>query len=183
MQTWLVAIVGGAIGSVVTALIAFSAALVRARGEVESHDRFVAARDEDLTSWVSDRSIALGRELKAKTEELNKENLFGSGSHGKELALLKERALHEYRDQERQAQRDVAVVFQTETWTHRFWRWSEGRPFPELTAPGRAQRVLEVWRSAVTSHGGEPIEVVDPRRRTLEETTTPVVAGVAGDFV
>ena len=43
MQTWLVAIVGGAIGSVVTALIAFSAALVRARGEVESHDRFVAA--------------------------------------------------------------------------------------------------------------------------------------------
>ena len=43
MQTWLVAIVGGAIGSVVTVLIAFSAALVRARGEVESLDRFVAA--------------------------------------------------------------------------------------------------------------------------------------------
>jgi hypothetical protein len=88
MQTWLVAIVGGAIGSVVTALIAFSAPLVRARGEVASHDRFVVARDEDLTSWVSDRSIALGRELKAKTEELNKENLFGSVTHGKELALL-----------------------------------------------------------------------------------------------
>jgi len=35
----------------------------------------------------------------------------------------------------------------------------------------------------VTSHGGEPIEVVDPTRRTLEETTTQVVAGVAGDFV
>jgi len=183
MQTWLVAIVGGAIGSVVTALIAFSAALVRARGEVESHDRFVAARDEDLTSWVSDRSIALGRELKAKAEELNKENLFGSGTHGKELALLKERALHEYRDQERQARRAVAVVFQTETWTHRFWRWKQSRQFPELTAHGRAQRALDIWRLPVRSHGGEPIEVVDPTRRTLEETTTQVVAGVAGDFV
>ena len=85
---WLVAIVGGAIGSVVTVLIAFSAALVRARGEVASHDRFVVARDVDLTSWVSDRSIALGRELNAKREKLNKENLFGSVTHDKELALL-----------------------------------------------------------------------------------------------
>ena len=138
---------------------------------------------EDLASWVSDRSLALSRELRRESEKLNKENLFGSGAHGTALALLKERALHEYRDQERQARRAVAVLFQTETWTHRFWRWKQSRQFPELTAHGRAQRALDIWRLPVRSHGGEPIEVVEPARRTLEETTTQVVAGVAGDFV
>jgi hypothetical protein len=101
VQTWLVAIVGGVVGSVVTAALALGAQFVRARDEIASHDRFVADRDEDLASWVSDRSLALRRELAAKTEELNKENLYGSSTHGEALALLKERALHEYRDQER----------------------------------------------------------------------------------
>jgi hypothetical protein len=183
VQTWLVAIVGGAIGSVVTAAIAWGAQFSRARGEIASHDGFVEDRDEDLASWVSDRSLALRRELAAKTEDLNKQNLFGSSTHGEALALLKERALHEYRDQERQACRDVAVVEQTETWAHRWWRRRRGSGFPELTAPSRADRVLEVWRSSVTSHGASPVEVVDPTRRTLDDTQRELDASGSKDFV
>ena len=142
--------------------------------EIDVTDRFVADRDEDLASWVADRSVALERELAAKTEELNKENLFYSGTHGTVLALIKERALHEYRDQERQAERDVALAHERETWLHAFWRRLRGRPFPKLTAPQRAQPVLDAWRSPVVRHGDSPIEVVDPTRRTLRDATQAV---------
>ncbi len=76
VSTWLVALAAGAIGSVLTALIGLTARLLAARREIEGTDRFVSDRDEDLASWVSDRSLALERELAATTEEMNKENLF-----------------------------------------------------------------------------------------------------------
>src|SRR5438067_687912 len=82
MSTWLVALAAGAIGNVLTAVIGLGACLLAARREIEATDRFVADRDEELASWVSDRSLALERELTAKTEEMNKENLFYSGAHG-----------------------------------------------------------------------------------------------------
>jgi hypothetical protein len=169
MSTWLIALAAGAIGSVLTALLGLSGRLLHARREIKANDRFVAERDEDLSSWVADRSLALERELAEKTEELNKENLFHSGTHGTALARLKERALHEYRDQERQAQRDVALVQDRETWIHAFWRRRRGQPFPTLSAIERAQPLLNSWRSSVTRHGSSPIEVTDPTRRTLSE--------------
>jgi hypothetical protein len=174
VSTWLIALAGGAVGSALTAALAFGARLLAARREIEATDRFVADRDEDLASWVADRSLALERELAAKTEALNKENLFYSGTHGTALALIKERALHEYRDQERQAERDVALARERETWLHAFWRRLCGRPFPKLTAPQRAQPVLDAWRSSVVRHGASPIEVVDPTRRTLRDATQDV---------
>lgn len=174
MSTWLVALAGGAVGSLLTAALAVSGRLLAARREIDATDRFVADRDEDLASWVADRSLALERELAEKTEELNKENLFYSGAHGVALARLKERALHEYRDQERQAQRDVAVANERETWMHAFWRGRRGRPFPSLSTPERAQPVLDTWRSSVTRHGDSPIEVVDPTRRVLGEAVQDV---------
>ena len=169
VSTWLVALAGGAIGSLVTAILAVGARLLAAGSEIDGTDRFVQDRDEDLASWVADRSLALERDLAERTEELNKENLFYSGAHGVALARLKERALHEYRDQERQAQRDAALARERETLMHRFWRWRRDQPFPTLTAPGRAQPLLDAWRSSVTRHGDSPIEVVDPTRRALND--------------
>jgi hypothetical protein len=174
VSSWLIALAGGAVGSILTAALAFGARLLVARREIDATDRFVADRDDDRTSWVADRSLALERELAAKTEELNKENLFYSGAHGTALALIKERAPHEYRDQERQAERDVALARERETWLHAFWRRLRGRPFPKLTTPQRAQTVLDAWRSSVTRHGDSPIEVVDPTRRTLDEAIQDV---------
>jgi len=174
VSTWLVALTGGAVGSVLTAALAFGGRLLAAWREIEATDRFVADRDEDLASWVADRSLAPERELAAKTEELNKENLFYSSTHGTTLALIKERALHEYRDQERQAERDVALARERETSLHASWRRRGNRPFPSLTAPKRAQPVLDAWRSSVIRHGDSPIEVVDPTRRTLGEAIQDV---------
>ena len=169
MNIWLVALGGGAIGSVLTAALAAGGRLFGARHEIDAHDRFVRDRDEDLASWVADRSLALERQLAEKTEELNKDNIFYGGPHGVALARLKERALHEYRDQERQAQRDVALAGEQEIWMHSFWRRRDGRPFPGLENLERALPVLDAWRSSVTRHGDSPIEVVDPTRKGLRE--------------
>lgn len=169
MNLWLVALVGGAIGSALTAALAAGSRLFGARREIDAHDRFVRDRDEDLASWVADRSRALERQLAEKTEELNKENLFYSGAHGVALAGLKERALHEYRDQERQARRDFALAREQEIWMHDFWRRRDDRPFLSLQVPERALPVLDAWRSSVIRHGSSPIEVADPTRKDLHE--------------
>ncbi len=42
MPTWLVAILGGTVGCVATALIAWSGRFFRARAEVKAHDQFAA---------------------------------------------------------------------------------------------------------------------------------------------
>jgi hypothetical protein len=61
--------VGGAIGSLVTAILAVGARLLAAGSEIDGTDRFVQDRDEDLASWVADRSLALERDLAERTEE------------------------------------------------------------------------------------------------------------------
>ncbi len=170
MSTWLVAIVGGVAGSMLTAVLAFGGKFLAARRAIEATDRFVHDRDEDLASWVSDRTLALEREIAEATERLNARKLFHSGTHGNAIARLKERALHEYRDQERQAQRDVAVARERETWAHSYWRGRDRHPFPTLTTPDRGRGILDVWRSSVTRHGGPPVEVHDSTQRGLHES-------------
>jgi hypothetical protein len=169
LATLAVALIGGAIGSVLTALFGLGARMLGARREVAAHDRFVSERDEDLASWVSDRSLALTREIETQVKALAARGAFTSGETNYSIALLKERALHEYRDQERQAERDVALIRDTETWMHTRWRSRDGLPFPELGTPEAAEPVLGAWRSSVTRYDG-PTEVVDPARRTLEAT-------------
>ncbi len=169
MSTWFVALLGGISGSVVTAALAFGGRLLGARRRIEAHDRFVQDRDDDLASWVADRTLALERDIAQATEEFNARSLFHSGAHGAALARLKERGLHEYRDQERQARRDVALARERETWAHSFWRRRDSRPFPRLETPDGAKGILDVWRSSVTRHGGPPIEVHDSTQRGLYE--------------
>lgn len=178
MSTWLVALAGGAVGSLLTFALTLGGRVLAARREIDATDRFVRDRDEDLASWVSDRSLALERELAETTEDMNKENLFYSGAHAVALARLKERALHEYRDQERQAQRDVALAGERETWPHAFWRRVRRQPFPTLTTPERAHSVLDAWRSSITRHGDPPIEVIDPARRDLPQAAQEAVAAL-----
>jgi hypothetical protein len=167
-MTWLIAIVGGVVGSIFTAAVAFVVAAWNAREQVTTHDLVVAERDEDLQSWVADRSVALAREIAATTEELNQadKNLFYSSHHGLRIGRLKEHALHQWRDESRRALRDVAGIAGSEWAAHRFWRRRWGRPFPPLQAPELADPILEMWRSSVTRGGGN-YEIDDPSSRDI----------------
>jgi len=183
MQTLLVAIVGGIVGTVLAALIAVAARFLRAQGDVVTHDRLVAERDEDLASWVSDRTLALRRDISATTEELNKENLFYGGAHANALGLVKEQALHQYRDELRRVERAVAALREAEGRMHDRWRRRDTRPFPTLHTPAKSEPILDAWRSAITRHGGGQVEVVDPTRRDLDDALARLRAEGAGDYV
>lgn len=169
----------GAVGSLLTAGLAFGARLTAIPGECRAHDRAIRERDEDLAQWVADEHPRLKRELETIRDRLNAVNLFYSGQHTFEVAREKERTLHAYRDQERQAQRDVARVRESEGWLHRGWRFLSRRKLPELTAPERAQPVLDSWRLPGSRHLGEnetPPPIEDPTRRTLDDTLEEVAS-------
>lgn len=180
METLLVALGGGAVGTVLAVLLAFGGRLLAVPRELMANDRAVRDRDEDLETWVADEHVRLERELHELSEALNKENLYWSGHHGKQIALAKERALHRFRDQERQALRDAATIRDRETWPHLLYRARKGIPSPELRAPGRVAPVLEVWRRPVRRHlsskSDESVEVNDPSRRTLDDTHAKLAA-------
>jgi hypothetical protein len=170
-DTLWIALAGGAVGSIITALIAYGAKFVSARSDVLAHDRGARERDQDLKSWVADRSVALQQELREITDAMSTQNLSYSSAYGKAFARAKERALEEYRDQERQALRDVARMREAEGMFHRIWRKLMRRGVPELTAPPEVSSFLNLWRAPVSRHnqGGLPIAVRDPTTERFEE--------------
>jgi hypothetical protein len=168
----LIALAGGTVGAVVTALIGLWRRFRTIPGEVDKHDRLIKERDEDLAQWVADDHLRLRRELQGITTRLASQGHLYSGAHGRALEHAKELALHGYRDQERQAERFVAEIEAGEGALHARHREREHKPFPSLTTPDAAQPVLDRWRDSLWMHppGVQATEVQDPTRRTLEQT-------------
>jgi hypothetical protein len=173
MPTWLVAILGGGIGAVLSWLIAYAARVAAVRREIAANDLALRLLDDHLDTWVEDDTVRLRRELKDISETLNKENLFWSGEHGERIAQAKERALQTYRDQERTARSHEAEIRGREGWWHSRLRAAKNDPFG-LTAPDRVRPILDEWAAPVGRHlsGPDelPIEIDDPRDRTVEAT-------------
>jgi hypothetical protein len=169
MNDLVIALAGGAVGSLVTWGFGLAARWRAIPSEIEEHDRLARHRDEDLAQWVADDHLRLSRELSGIVVEKAAVGLLYSGSLASALNFAKERALHAYRDQERQALRFVDELAAQETWFHR--KQSRRSPLG-LTAPRRVQPVLDRWRDPAW---GQPPGVVvlpfdDPTQRTLENT-------------
>jgi hypothetical protein len=86
MSTWLVALAGGAIGSIMTWVIAYAGRVAAVRREVDANDRALRVIDDHLETWVADDTVRLRRELHDITEEVNKHGLLWSGEHGVQIA-------------------------------------------------------------------------------------------------
>jgi hypothetical protein len=173
MTTWLVAIVGGAVGTILGWLLGWGGRVAAVGREVKANDRALRVEDDHLETWVADDTLRLRRELRNITETLNTSNLLYSGHHGQEIARAKERALQAYRDQERTARSLEAEIAAREGWLHSLVRAWCTIPFG-LTAPDRVKAILDEWAASVTRHRGNPaepgVEVDDPRKRTVETT-------------
>jgi hypothetical protein len=150
------AIAGGAIGAVITLAVGLAVWLWRARGDVTSHDRLIADRDDDLATWVADEQVWLDRALRRIDDLLAARGILDSGERPWQRGMAAEDALHRWRDQEREARRLVADLRGRESWPHR--RWRGRRPFPALRTPDEARPVLGQWRS---------LAIDDPTSRTL----------------
>jgi hypothetical protein len=151
MAELLIAILGG---SVATAL-ALAGRSLFLPSDVRANDADVAERDEALSTWVADRHVALRAELTGTRNRMASERQLYSGALNRQLAHAKAMALHEYRDEERRARRDVAVIRAREGTLHRIWRNLRKQPFPMLETPAKAQPVLNTWRKFVGEESDE----------------------------
>ncbi len=173
----------GAIGSLVTIVVAFAARLSTVPREVARHDRLVAERDDDLELWVADQHVRLRRELDHERRELAARNALNSGEYAYRLGLVKERSLHSYRDQEQLARRDVAAIYDREGWLHGAWRAIRGRPRHTLDTPAKVTPILDVWRTPPSRPGSAPTSEApllnDPTARSVEAILRDLAASTA----
>lgn len=167
----LIALAAGAVGAILTALIAFGLRVTRVGAEIRANDRALRVLDDHLETWVADETVNLRRNITRIKERLAADNLLDSGAYGYKIGLAKEAALHAYRDQERTAISHEADVIGRETWMHDLWRSVRYRRLVRgLSAPARVKPVLDAWASPIVRHGFPTVEVDDPRDRNVEKT-------------
>jgi hypothetical protein len=139
---------------------------------VTLHDQEAAERNARLIVWADDRTRALLIEMDRCSAELVGRGLHYSGAHGSELAHLKARALHDYRDEHARAKLDLSRLRAREGAWHWLWRTLRRRPAPRLTAEtlGDVERFLERWREPVTRHQSGRQSGAEPGARPLDRT-------------
>jgi hypothetical protein len=177
VNDFVIALAGGAVGTLLVGTVVAGVRILAAWRDLDVHDREVREHDEDLAQRVVDDHIRLKRRLDKIRGQLNARNLLYSGEYGRQIGEEKEHALQLYRDQERAAERTVAVIADREGWLHQTFRGWRDQPLPELTAPRRVETVLDAWRAPPTKHlssSDVAAPLRDPTRRTLEETLAEV---------
>lgn len=189
----LTALVGGAVGVIITAL-------ARALGipsDVRVHDARIRDRDDALATWVADRNYNLEQTSKGIRAQINPnpgervndsspEDAFhavataayNTQAHNADVAIAAARsaALHEYRDEERRAGLHRATILAEEGWAHRLWR-SIGRVrAPAIETPTKAVPVLDSWRKPSQMSGERPVWRNDATKRSLDDAIAAVKA-------
>jgi hypothetical protein len=170
-----IALAGGAIGSLFTASIGLARRVAAVPSEVERNDFDARERNDDLETWVIDEHHQLGLTIADRRQQAAAAGVSRGGTIPQATAKVKAISLHRYRDQERQARRDIAVIRGREDWMHRAYRRWKKLPDPQLTAPQRVQLVLNTWRKPVIVADAS-VAVRDPTQHTLDET----IGGLTG---
>lgn len=163
------AIAAGAVGAIVAAALAQGGRATLAWREVASHDLDAVERNEQLVVWVDDRTRALVSEMQRIGEQSAAKGVHESGINGRALAEAKERALHEYRDEEWKTRADLAQLRAKEGAWHGLWRLLRRRPPPALTTDTAVRPFLNRWREPVTRHGTGSAVPLDRTTRTSTE--------------
>lgn len=153
MSDLLIALAGGAIGSLITGSLAVGARVATISAEVDRHDRLASALAEDLDRWVWDTHHTLRQELNGITNDMAARGLLQSGAHGGARAEAKTRALRRYRDRLSETERAFAELLAQESRRHDLWRRLRQRPKLKLNEPADASYVVDEWRKDVVRHG------------------------------
>jgi hypothetical protein len=165
----LVALAGGVIGSVATAVGTQAGRFRVAWAEVGLHDDQARERNAELVVWVDVETQKLVAQMNDVTIDYNGRNLLNSGAHGSALVKVKANALRRYSDEERRARLDLARLRASEGTWHLVIRKRRHRPAPTLTARETVEPFLDRWRGPVTLHGTGAAEVRDWTTRTTDD--------------
>lgn len=187
----LLAVLGGAIGVVITAL-------ARALGlpsDVRTHDAQIADRDAMIGTWIADRNYRLSEDSEesrsqlsprppARTPDGTPQDTFheqdtkawNDAAHkvDEQIAQLRADALHEYRDETRRAGLDRARILASEGWPHRAWRRVSRTAEPEFETPSAAVPLIDAWRQASHLSDQGPVQPDDATKRTLTQALSTV---------
>jgi hypothetical protein len=142
---------------------------------VRAHDAAIADRDEQLATWIADRSYQLQAECEGLRFAVDPRPKYkpADGRNREEnldkaIVERREEALQQWRDEERRARLDIATILAAEGWPHRLFRRLTRRAAPTLATPERGRWLLEAWRKP-SVESGAAIRPVDATKRTLED--------------
>jgi hypothetical protein len=168
LDTWLVAIAGGAAGSVLTLLARYAAV----PAEIRHHDRQVADIDRDLDRYTADEYVRLRTVLYEIKRPGGEPAQLAPELVAYKLALATTWSIHLYRDEETGRLRQYRDLAASEGWAH----WVVRRLHPRLDAiaplatPARAAVFVDDWRKLVPEPWGA--KLLDPRQRTIGGVST-----------
>lgn len=166
-----VALAGGAVGSLLTAMLTQIGKIRLAWAEVALHDAEAEERNRQLVAWVDDETLKLVRDMAIITQEHAARGVLYSSLHGGDLADCKAGALHRYRDQEWRAQLFLSELQASEGTWHLLARMLRRRWLPKV-ARAEVEPFLERWRAPVTRHsaqGSDAARVLDRTTRTTDD--------------
>jgi hypothetical protein len=168
-----IALAGGAVGSVLTAV---STAVIRygaVPAEVRHNDRQIAEIDRDLDRFAADeytrlRNVELPKLLHQGGLEKWTAASDRSITMAREWALMISWSMQLYRDHENAQMTTYREIVASEGRLH--WAYRRIHPrhkrLAELTTPERAAAFLDRWRK-LTVASGEKVHMPDPRNRSI----------------
>lgn len=165
MDTALTLLLGAVFGVLVTTI----AALVRSvPAEIDRHDLQIADRDHDLEEWMIYRHRRLTQRFQEILGQANESGVLKGTSVEAGIIATRTLLLYDYREELRQAGSFVRGVAVDERWAHRLVRKLRGKPFPDLTVPNRAARLVDYWqedkaRNALTWTLGDILDELPAR--------------------
>jgi hypothetical protein len=157
------------LGGVVTAaLLALLAAVLAREVRTRANAGRAADLNEDARRWIRDRDLALTIALRGKVTEMAAQNQLYSGALPRQLALLKQQALHQYRDEISHKRRQYRDLCNDQGGPlARLLRLSA--PLPPFRLSDEARKTVEQWRADATvlaARSSHPVN--DPTSEALE---------------
>ncbi len=116
-----------------------------ASAEVDRRDRQIEERDQDLEEWIIVRDRRLKQRWNEIAERAAESGVARGGTIPAGRAVVQTELLYEYREELRTARNFVLRLEVEERWIHRVARRVKRQPFPTLTTPGRAERLIDYW--------------------------------------
>jgi hypothetical protein len=175
----LVAVAGGAVGSVLTLAGRYSAV----PSEVRHHDRQIAEIDRDLDRFAADEYARLRNvELPELLDSRMKMNLTADGGNGmgskaraKLWSLKLSWSMQLYRDHENGQLAKYQDIIASEGRVHWLYRRLGQHPIATLETPALAAAFLDCWKK-IKIASNESAHMPDPRTRSIELAMTMLAA-------
>lgn len=113
--------------------------------DIDRHNRQIAERDRDLEEWIIYRNPKLHQRFNELEEHATAAGVHRGGTIPAGRTAVRTLLLYDYREELRMAHRFLREINVEERWAHRLTRRLRRQPFPGLTVPNRAARLIDYW--------------------------------------